>query len=287
MRGWRSCRSDYRTGDGAAHTYVIVRDVTERLRSRQQIEALNAELAERVRVRTAQLEAANAELKTFAHSLAHDLRSMIATVDRFGEVLERSLAQGGSERDAHYVNRMRAATRRMEDFTQALLSLAQVSQAPLMRHRVDLGAIATQVLAELQERDRGRPASLSVQHGLVVEGDPRLLRIALENLLGNAWKFTSGRRLTEIVFGARSGADGERVYFVRDNGVGFDAAYAHRLFGTFQRLHSVAEFPGTGVGLASVQRIVARHGGRAWAESIEGEGATFSFTLGEQPPGDD
>jgi PAS domain S-box-containing protein len=275
---------DYHSGQGEAHTYVIVRDVTERLRSRQQVEALNAELAERVRVRTAQLESANAELKTFAHSLAHDLRSMIATVDRFAEVLERSLAQGGSERDAHYLSRIRAAAGRMDDFTQALLSLAQVSQTPLIRQRIDLGAIATQVLAELQERDRGRAVSLSVQQGLVVEGDPRLLRIALENLLGNAWKFTSRRAVAEIVFGAHGGDGGERVYFVRDNGVGFDAAYAHRLFGTFQRLHSVSEFPGTGVGLASVQRIVGRHGGRVWAESVEGEGATLSFTLGETTP---
>jgi PAS domain S-box-containing protein len=270
---------DYRTGDGEWHTYVIVRDITERLRTRRQVEAFAAELAERVRMRTAQLESANAELKGFAHSLAHDLRSLIATVDRFGEVLARSLARGGSPSDLEYLGRIRAAAAQMDDFTQALLSLAQVSQAPLMRQPVDLGAIAHQVLTALRERDPDRRVAATVAPGLTAEGDPRLLRLALENLLANAWKFTGRRQVAQIAFGTMRAPDGERVYFVRDNGAGFDPARADRLFGTFQRLHAAAEFPGTGIGLANVQRIVGRHGGRIWAESRPDQGATFFFTL--------
>jgi len=278
---------EFRAGDDETRMYIIVRDITERIRSRREIEALNAQLVERVRVRTAQLESANGELKGFAHSLAHDLRGLIANVDRYSEVLARSLGQGGSPRDAHYLARIRSAARQMDDFTQALLSLAQVSQAPLAWHPVDLGAVAERALAELQETDRVRAVRSRVQQRLVVLGDPRLLGMALQNLLGNAWKFTSRRTLAEISFGASTTPAGETVYYVRDNGAGFDPTYAHRLFGTFQRLHSAAEFPGTGIGLANVQRIICRHGGRIWAESIEGEGATFFFTLGAPLPGAD
>ncbi|HWI82191.1 PAS domain S-box protein [Ramlibacter sp.] len=270
---------DYQTGGGETRSYVIIRDQTERLRARRQIEALNADLADRVRVRTAQLESANTELKAFAHSLAHDLRALIATVERFAAILAGSLERGGSASDGEYLRRIRAAARQMEDFTQALLSLARVSQAPLAWGRVDLAALAQGVLAALQEHDPGRTVAWQVQPGLLVDGDARLLQMALENLLANAWKFTSRRAVAEISFGARTDG-GQTVYFVRDNGAGFHAGQAHRLFGTFQRLHAGADFPGTGIGLANVRRIIGRHGGRVWAESVEGEGATFFFTLG-------
>lgn len=273
---------EYGTADGEVRTYVILRDQTERLRARQEIEALNADLAERVRRRTAQLQAANTELKDFAHSLAHDLRALIATVDRFGEVLQRSLAHGGSPADEQHVARIRGAARQMDDFTQALLSLARISQAPLAWERVDLSALAQQALAALRERDRERQVDWEVQPGLIATGDARLLRLALDNLLGNAWKFTRRRAVARIRFGAHSRRSGELAYFVQDNGAGFDPARAHRLFGTFQRLHAAAEFEGTGIGLANVQRIVQRHGGRIWAESVPDLGATFFFTLARE-----
>lgn len=272
--------AQYCASDGEVRAYVVIRDVTERLKARRHILALNAELAERVRQRTAQLEQANAELKDFAHSLAHDLRSPIAAINGFMEMLERSLPSLLPERSRHYLERIRSAAQRMDAYTEGLLSLANVSQAPMSATMVDLSAMASEILAHLQEREPARVAYTQVQSGLCALGDAALLRMALENLLGNAWKFTARREVAEIEFGAQAGSDGEKVYRVRDNGAGFDMAYAGNLFASFQRLHSQSEFPGTGIGLANVQRIVARHGGRIWADAVEGGGATFHFTLG-------
>lgn len=271
---------EYQASEGTSLVSVVIRDITERLRFQRKILRLNAELGERVRQRTAQLEAANAELKAFAHSLAHDLRSPIAAIDGFGEMLGRSLDGRGSERDLHYLSRIRAAARQMNEFTGALLSLASISQASVQMEDVDLSSLAATVLADMQERDSGRLVVADVEPGLLARGDARLLKMALENLLGNAWKFTGGRDVAEISFAARPGPGGDPVYCVKDNGAGFDMAYASKLFGNFQRLHSQAEFPGTGIGLANVQRIVVRHGGKVWAESAPGEGAAFYFTLG-------
>jgi PAS domain S-box-containing protein len=270
----------YYTSDGEARTHMVIRDVTERLKARQKILSLNSELAERVHQRTAQLEQANAELREFAHSLAHDLRSPIAAINGFMDMLEQSLPSTLPERSRHYLERIRSAARRMDAHTEGLLSLASVSQLPMSTEVVDLSALANEILAQLQEREPERAVQAQVQSGLSASGDPRLLRMALENLLGNAWKFTARRELARIEVTGYLNRHAEMVYCIRDNGAGFDMAYAGKLFGSFQRLHSQSEFAGTGIGLANVQRIISRHGGRVWAEAVEGVGATFQFTLG-------
>jgi len=177
-----------------------------------------------------------------------------------------------------HLDRVRAASQRMAGLIDDLLGLSRVTRAELRRERVDLSALAQSVAAELQEADPKREVEFAIAPGLVVEADPHLLRLVLENLLGNARKYTAKRPHARIEFGATE-RDGRLAYYVRDNGAGFDMAYAGKLFGAFQRLHSAAEFEGTGIGLATVQRIIHRHGGRVWAEGVVGEGATFSFTL--------
>ena len=274
--------AEYTAADGSVRAFVVLRDISQRLRAEQDILQLNAELGERVRRRTEELEGANAELKALAHSLAHDLQSPVAAIEGFSELLQGALPQPLPERAAHYLDRIRSGARKTSEYAQGLLALARVTQAPLWPRRVDLGELATDLLMQLAERDRERSVEWTVQEDQVVQGDPTLLRILLDNLLGNAWKFTRDRSPARIAFGGAPGDDHQFVFHVRDNGSGFDMAHAHRLFGNFQRLHTQEEFPGTGLGLATVQRIVARHGGRAWADSVEGEGATFYFTL---PPG--
>lgn len=271
--------AQYSTRDGTVLLNFVLRDITERLRHQQEILLLNSQLSERVKERTAQLESANSELRAFAHSLAHDLRAPIATILGFGSMLGDALEKLGVETVSHYLQRIRAAAQQMDEFIDGLLSLANVAQASLEVTEVDLTAAARSVLADLQEREPLRRVVSHVQEGVLVQGDARLLRVAVENLVGNAWKFTGGREVSEISFTAQEEEDGELVYCVKDNGAGFDMAYADKLFGNFQRLHSQAEFPGTGVGLANVRRIVRRHGGRIWGESRQKEGATFKFTL--------
>jgi PAS domain S-box-containing protein len=275
--------AQYRNSAGDLFTIVTVRDITERMQHREEILRLNADLAQRVRDRTAELEAANDQLKDFAHSLAHDLRSPIAAINVFSESLEGALAASASERELHYVRRVRAAGKRMDDFVTALLALASLSQADMHMGEVNLSEIASAILADLQDQARSRRVIAKVQDGLLAWGDARLLGMALENLLGNAWKFTGRREISEISFSARRAPDGELVYCVEDNGAGFDMAYADKLFRTFQRLHSDSEFPGVGIGLTNVHRIIGRHAGRIWAESVEGRGARFFFTLGGPP----
>jgi PAS domain S-box-containing protein len=264
---------------GRIHSHVFVRDITQRLEYEKEILKLNNDLGERVRQRTAELEAANADLRSFAHSLAHDLRTPIAAIDGFGAELERSVITAGSSADRHHIRRIRAAARRMHEFVDSLLTLAQVSQVCLISEDVDLSAMAHSILAELRDRDHARLVETHVEPGMCIRGDPRLLRMALENLLGNAWKFTSRRPAARISFASSGSSATEAVYCVRDNGAGFDAKYADKLFNIFQRLHTEAEFPGTGVGLVNVARIVVRHGGRVWAEGAEGLGASFFFCL--------
>lgn len=265
--------------NGRVYTSVFVRDITKLLAHENEILTLNEELSQRVRQRTAELEAANAELRSFAHSLAHDLRSPIAVIETFGGALEESLVVTGSDADRHYVRRMRSAAHRMHEYVEALLSMAQVSQAKLVAAEVDLSAMAQSILSDLQEGDRGRRVETHVQPGLHTRGDRRLLRMLLENLLRNAWKFTGRRAVAEISFTAADQPGRELVYCVRDNGAGFDMKYADKLFHSFQRLHTESEFPGTGVGLANVARIIYRHGGRVWAEGTENVGAAFHVTL--------
>ena len=260
----------------------VVQDITQRKRQEQalrdsehEIRELNASLESRIAERTAQLEATNQELEAFSYSVSHDLRAPLGAVAGFSRALEGKL-QGQDERTLHYIGRIQAGVQKMEQLIESMLTLSRVARAPLQRAEVDLGAIARETLEGLQVQHPQRRVAIEVQGGLSAHGDARLLRALMENLLGNAWKFTSREPAARIELG-RVGDSG--VFFVRDNGVGFDMAYADKLFTAFQRLHSDSEFPGTGIGLATVRRIVVRHQGRVWAESQIGRGTAFYFTL--------
>ena len=260
----------------------VLRDA-ERERAQQQILRLNADLEARVLRRTAELEAVNGELKAFSYSVSHDLRAPLNTIDGFAHLLAKAEGERLGDKGKHYLARIRSATREMVELIDGLLALAQVSRSALQMRDVDLSALAQAVLQKLQEHDAQRQLMLNVEPGLKGRGDPMLLSTVLQNLLGNAWKFTSKQDAAIITFGCQTSESQERVFFVQDNGAGFDMAAAHKLFTTFERLHAPVDFAGTGVGLSIVKRAVERHGGRVWAESRVGEGATFFFTL----PADD
>ena len=248
-------------------------------RATDQIRFLNSELEERVRRRTMQLEAANQELKAFSYSVSHDLRSPLKSIDGFSHLLTRIIGDKAGEKGAHYLSRIRDSVRQMGELIDGLLSLAQLSRDTLQIGQVDLTAIAASIGQEYRERNPDRTVNLHIQDAMLVTGDHRQLLVVVQNLLGNAWKFTSRQALAEIEVGSQPGKAGETVYFVKDNGAGFDMTYAEKLFGTFERLHSPSDFPGTGIGLATVKRVIDRHGGRIWAESKPNAGAVFYFTL--------
>jgi PAS domain S-box-containing protein len=263
-------------------------DIRERKRAHEAILSLNANLEERVLQRTAQLELANRQLEAFSYSVSHDLRTPLSTIDGFSQLLQKTMAKAAlddalAERSGHYLARIRASVVQMGELIDALLSLAQVSRTSLRWEAVDLSALANGLLTGCQEREPSRLARCHIEPGLLAQGDVRLLKQVLDNLLGNAWKFTAGRACAEISLTHETSPFGESIYVVRDNGAGFDMAHAAKLFGAFERLHPQSEFAGTGIGLATVARIVARHGGRIWAESAPGQGARFSFTLGTEP----
>lgn len=249
-------------------------------RATDEILLLNSELEERVHQRTAQLEAANQELEAFSYSVSHDLHSPLKSIDGFSHLLQRAIGTKAGEKETHYLNRIRSSVQQMGELIDGLLSLAQLSRDKLQFSQVDLADIARSIGKECRERDPERQAQIIVQDTMPVTGDRRLLSVILQNLLGNAWKFTSRRELARIEVGSQPGKAGETVYFVKDNGAGFDMAYAKKLFCTFQRLHSPSDFSGTGIGLATVKRVIDHHGGRVWAEGKESEGAVFYFTLG-------
>lgn len=258
-------------------------DVSDSKLAQQEILRLNSELEQRVRQRTAQLEMANQELNAFAYSVAHDLRAPLAAIGGFGQALHREIAPGAGDRARHYLERMREGVTRTSEMIDALLSLAQLSRTELRWEEVDLSAMAHAAARACRESEPARDAQVRIQPGMRARGDPRLLQLVLDNLVGNAWKFTARSTRAEIAVASETGPEGEATYCVRDNGVGFDPAYASNLFGAFQRLHAQSEFAGSGIGLANVRRIIARHAGRVWADSKPGEGAAFYFTLGSEP----
>ena len=234
---------------------------------------------EKIRLRTAELHAVNEELEAFSYSVSHDLRAPLRAIDGFSQALLEDYSNQLDAQGKGYLDRVRAATQRMGQLIDDMLTLSRITRAEMQHETVNLSAIANDVLEELQKDQLDRKVDWQVEPNLVAEGDPQLLRVLLTNLLGNAWKYTGKTAAAKIELGALSNADGTTDFFVRDNGAGFDMAYADKLFGAFQRLHTTAEFPGTGIGLATVQRIIHRHGGKVRGEGVPNQGATFYFSL--------
>lgn len=264
------------------HWVAVERDITERRQQQEEILSLNGELEERVLLRTAQLAAANKEMESFAYSVSHDLRSPLNTIHGFSQLLAKVEAENISDKGKHYLDRIGVGVKQMGELIEGLLTLAHLSREQIKSELVDLSAVARRIEQEHREREPQRQAQVRIQEGLCARGDPRLLSAVLQNLLANAWKFTSRQPLTRIEVGCELDADGDAVFFVKDNGVGFDMAFSHKLFGTFERLHSPGDFAGTGIGLATVKRVIDRHGGRVWAEGKLNEGAVFRFTLDQR-----
>ena len=254
-------------------------DVTALRRVEQQVSALNADLERRVQERTVQLEAANQELEAFSASISHDLRAPLRRIDGFSRILLEDYADKVGEAGADTLNRIRASSQNMAHLIDDLLNLSRVNRSTLRCANTHLGQLARSVADELQALEPERRVEWVIaEDAVALKADVRLLRVVFENLLGNAWKFVRAQPAPRIEFGSTK-RDGALVWFVRDNGAGFDMTYSHKLFSAFQRLHSDSEFPGTGIGLATVRRIIHRHGGQVWAEGEVGKGATFYFTL--------
>jgi len=253
-------------------------EITERKKTEEEIRELNESLEERVRERTAQLEAANQELEAFCYSVSHDLRSPLRGIDGFSRILKERYGKQFDTKGQHYLERIVANSKRMGELIDDLLQLSRVTRGEMQRKNVNLSAMAEEIIKELKSREPQRIVEVAIAPGLVVNGDPRLLKIVLENLFDNAWKYTSHHARASIEFGSILW-EGKLAYFVRDDGAGFDMNYVGKLFGSFQRLHLESQFPGTGIGLATVQRIIHRHGGRIWAEATVEKGATFYFTV--------
>jgi signal transduction histidine kinase/PAS domain-containing protein len=255
--------------------------VAERREAEEEIHRLNADLEMRVRERTRELEAANEELEAFCFSVSHDLRAPLRSIAGFTQALAEDCGHSLPPEGKQSLDLVIQSTIEMDQLIDDLLGLSRLSRGDMVRTRVDLSSVAREIAGSLQRRDPNRVVEWVIATELSARADGRLLRIAIENLLGNAWKFTGKRERARIEFGVECRPDGP-VYFVRDNGAGFDMNYAGKLFQAFQRLHTTAEFPGHGIGLATVQRIIHRHGGRVWAESEVNHGATFYFSLPEK-----
>jgi light-regulated signal transduction histidine kinase (bacteriophytochrome) len=238
--------------------------------------------------RNTALEAVNKELESFSYAVSHDLRSPLRSIHGFSEALRRSAEPKLSPEEISWLQKISDAAARMDRLTEDLLRLSRITRSQLKREPVDLTLLAREVVHELRQTDPQRDVVFAISDGLRIQGDPVLMRVALTNLLANAWKYTSRRESALISFGSEQ-RDGRTIFCVRDNGAGFDMLYASKLFAPFQRLHSTREFPGSGVGLACVARVIHKHGGRIWADARTGEGAAFFFTVPEQagPDGND
>jgi PAS domain S-box-containing protein len=257
-----------RDGEGELHGFgKVTRDMTEPKRS-----------AEEMRIRTAQLEIANNELEAFCYSVSHDLRAPLRAIDGFSQAVLQDCGSQLNAEGKEHLQRVRAATTRMGNLIDDLLNLSRITRAEMRTETVNLTQMAQTIVRELRAAEPQRDAEIMIADGLLARGDAHLMQVALQNLIANAWKFTSKQPRTRIEVG-RNNSNGHSAFFVADNGAGFDPAYADRLFGAFQRLHTTSEFPGTGIGLATVQRIIHRHGGKIWATSEVHHGATFFFTL--------
>jgi PAS domain S-box-containing protein len=259
----------------------IIVNALERKRAEENIRQLNQDLEQRVIQRTQELKAANIELEAFAYSVSHDLRAPLRAIDGFSLALIEDYGDKLDGNAENYLNRVRSASQRMGQIIDDLLKLSRVTRGEMVHQEVDLSELAAEVFSELQEIEPDRDLAIEIQPDLKALGDEHLLRIAFGNLCDNAWKFTSKTEHARIEFGCLDREDGP-VFFIRDNGAGFEMAYAPKLFGTFQRLHNERDFEGTGIGLATVKRIIQRHGGRVWAEGEVDRGATFYFTIGER-----
>ena len=259
----------------AFYGYLIDRSRRDQRRAREQA---FADLERLVAQRTADLTATNHELSAFAYSVSHDLRAPLRAIDAFSQALLEDYNGVLDGQGQDYLRRVRANAGRMSQLIDDLLQLSRLTRAEMHFEPIDLSTMARGIAADLQRTDAGRTVAFQIEPGVNAHGDPRLVRVLLENLIGNAWKYTSRHPTAHIAFGRTSEGD-EVVYYVRDDGAGFDLAYADKLFRPFQRLHTIEEFEGAGVGLATAQRVVRRHGGRIWADAAPEKGATFFFTL--------
>ncbi|MFC4159454.1 sensor histidine kinase [Chitinimonas lacunae] len=268
-------------GSSEEAVLTVASDISERYAFERRILSLNEELEQRVTRRTSELEGLNKELETFSYSVSHDLRSPLRAIHGFTQILNEELADQLNAEHADLFQRIIAAARRMNQLIDDMLTLARASKASVQREPVDLAVLAQQVFSSQHHLIGRRDVRLNVMPSLHAQADPRLLRLVLENLIGNAIKFTRSREVAQIEVGWASAQD-TVAFFVRDNGAGFDMQWASKLFAPFQRLHNDQEYEGTGVGLATVKRVIQRHGGRIWAESSPDSGATFYFTLPDQ-----
>ena len=272
--------------DGEECTIALIVDITARKRVEEEVRRLNAELEDRVRQRTADLTAANKELESFAYSISHDLRAPLRGIDGFSRLLQEDYGDRLDAQGHDYLARVRRATQRLGTLIDHILELSRLTRHEMRAEAVDMARIAREVFEDLRKSQPERRVDFQVGPIAPARGDPQMLRVLLENLIDNAWKYTGRTDPARIEFGCRVDHDGTGIceYYVRDNGAGFDMAYAGKLFGPFQRLHKIEDFDGSGIGLASASRIVRRHGGRIWAQGAPGEGATFYFTIPPTPP---